>query len=194
MQELWRLKLDWNDSLPVHFETQWKRFVKPLSAIKNLNIPRYILLYDALRIKLRGYCDSSLRAYGAAIYVKCLHNSGTVSTNLLCSKSRIAPLKSITIPWLELCVAVLLAKLIRKTIKSMKILFNDIVLWIDSTIVLSCIKKEPSVLKPIVKNGVSVIQHLTEVSSWKHVQSQESPADIISRGIDPDKIQDCVLW
>ncbi|GFU84373.1 DUF1758 domain-containing protein [Trichonephila clavipes] len=76
----------------------------------------------------------------------------------------------------------------------MKIPFNDIVLWTESTIVLAWIKKDPSVLKPFVKNRVSVIQHLTEVSSWKHVQSQENPADIISRGIDPDKIQDCVLW
>ncbi|GFW60481.1 integrase catalytic domain-containing protein [Trichonephila clavipes] len=70
MQELWRLKLDWKDSLPIHLETQWKRFVKSLAAINNLNIPRYILLDDALRIELHGYCDSSLRAYGAAIYVK----------------------------------------------------------------------------------------------------------------------------
>ncbi|GFS82252.1 integrase catalytic domain-containing protein [Trichonephila clavipes] len=75
----------------------------------------------------------------------------------------------------------------------MKIPFNDIVLWTDSTIVPAWIKKDPSVLKPFVKNRVSVIQHLTEVSSWKHVQSQENPTDI-SRGIDPDKIQDCVLW
>ncbi|GFU97303.1 uncharacterized protein TNCV_3889181 [Trichonephila clavipes] len=194
MQELWRLKLDWNGSLPIHLETQWKGFVKSLAAINNLNIPRYILLDDALRIKLHGYCDSSLRAYAAAIYVKCLHNSGTVSTNLLCSKSRIAPLKSITISRPELCAAVLLAKLIRKTIKSMKIPFSDIVLWTDSTIVLAWIKKDPSVLKPFVKNRVSVIQHLTEVSSWKQVQSQVNPTDIISRGIDPDKIQDCVLW
>ncbi|GFX22740.1 integrase catalytic domain-containing protein [Trichonephila clavipes] len=70
MQELWRLKLDWKDSLPIHLETQWKRFVKSLAAINNLNIPRYILLDDALRIELHEYCDSSLRAYGAAIYVK----------------------------------------------------------------------------------------------------------------------------
>ncbi|GFV75758.1 uncharacterized protein TNCV_1756861 [Trichonephila clavipes] len=76
----------------------------------------------------------------------------------------------------------------------MKISFNDIVLLTDSTIVLAWIKKDPSVIKPFVKNRVSVIQHLTEVSSWKHVQSQENPADIISRGIDPDKIQDSVLW
>ncbi|GFV21178.1 integrase catalytic domain-containing protein [Trichonephila clavipes] len=76
MQELWRLNLDWNDSLPIHLETEWKRFVKYLTAINNLNIPRYILLDNALRIELHRYCDSSLRAYGAAIYVKCLHNSG----------------------------------------------------------------------------------------------------------------------
>ncbi|GFT00139.1 integrase catalytic domain-containing protein [Trichonephila clavipes] len=194
MQELWRLKLDWNDSLPIHLETQWKRFVKSLAAINNLNIPRYILLDDALRIKLHGYCVSSLRAYGIAIYVKCLNNSGFISTNLLSSKSRIAPLKSVTIPRLELCAAVLLAKLIQKTIKSMKIPFNDIVLWTDSTIVLAWIKKDPSVLKPFVKNRVSVIQYLTEVSTWEHVKSQENPTDIIFRGINPDKIQDCVLW
>ncbi|GFT26838.1 integrase catalytic domain-containing protein [Trichonephila clavipes] len=117
MQELWRLKLDWNDFLPIHLETQWKRFVKSLAAINNLNIQRYILLDDALRIELHRYCDSSLRAYGAAIYAKCLRNSGTVSTNLLCSKSRIATLKSVKIPRLELRAAVLLTKLMRKTIK-----------------------------------------------------------------------------
>ncbi|GFT15335.1 integrase catalytic domain-containing protein [Trichonephila clavipes] len=51
MQKLWRLKWDWNDSLPIHLETQWKRFVKSLVAVNNLNIPRYILLDDALRIE-----------------------------------------------------------------------------------------------------------------------------------------------
>ncbi|GFR01127.1 integrase catalytic domain-containing protein [Trichonephila clavata] len=54
MQELWRLTLDRNDSWPIHLVTQWTRFVKPLAAINNLNIPRYILLDDALRIELHG--------------------------------------------------------------------------------------------------------------------------------------------
>ncbi|GFU33464.1 integrase catalytic domain-containing protein [Trichonephila clavipes] len=73
MQELWRLKLDWNDSLPIHLETHWKRIVKSLGAINNLNIPRYILLDDALRIELHGYCDSSLKADGAAIFGNCIY-------------------------------------------------------------------------------------------------------------------------
>ncbi|GBL95711.1 hypothetical protein AVEN_665-1 [Araneus ventricosus] len=194
MQELWRLKLDWNDSLPIQLESQWKRFVTFLSTINTLNIPRYILLDCALQIELHGFADASEKAYGAAIYVRCLSNSGEISTNLLCSKSRIAPLKSVTIPRLELCAAVLLAKLAQKTITSMKISFHSTVLWTDSTIVLAWIQKDPSVLKPFVRNRVSAIQNLTEVSAWQHVLSKENLADIISRGIDPEKIQDCNLW
>ncbi|GBO28678.1 hypothetical protein AVEN_185716-1 [Araneus ventricosus] len=165
-----------------------------LSTINTLNISRYILLDYALKIELHGFADASEKAYGAAIYVRCLSNSGEISTNLLCSKSRIAPLKSVTILRLELCAAVLLEKLAQKTITSMKISFHSTVLWTDSTIVLAWIQKDPSVLKPFVRNRVSAIQNLTEISAWKHVPSKENRADIISRGIDPEKIQDCNLW
>ncbi|GFU84372.1 uncharacterized protein TNCV_1252651 [Trichonephila clavipes] len=88
MQELWRLKLDWNDSLPIHLETQWKRFVKSLAAINNTSITLYILLDDALIIELHGYCDSSLRAYGAAIYVKRLHNLGELYLQIYCAPNQ----------------------------------------------------------------------------------------------------------
>ncbi|GBM15973.1 hypothetical protein AVEN_108572-1 [Araneus ventricosus] len=45
---LGRLKLDWNYSLPIQLESQWKRFVTFLSTINILNISRYILLdYDS---------------------------------------------------------------------------------------------------------------------------------------------------
>ncbi|GBM04184.1 hypothetical protein AVEN_115549-1 [Araneus ventricosus] len=57
-----------------------------------------------------------------------------------------------------------------------------------------CPCMDPSVLKPFVRNRVSAIQNLTEVSAWKHVPTKENPADIISRGIDPEKIQNCNLW
>ncbi|GBM51324.1 hypothetical protein AVEN_175766-1 [Araneus ventricosus] len=75
----------------------------------------------------------------------------------------------------------------------MKVSFHSAVLWTDSTIVLAWIQNDPSVLKPFVRNRVSAIQNLTEVSVWKHVSSKKNPADI-SRGIDPEKIQDCNLW
>ncbi|GBM35128.1 hypothetical protein AVEN_40350-1 [Araneus ventricosus] len=76
----------------------------------------------------------------------------------------------------------------------MNISFHSTVLWTGSTIVLEWIQKDPSVLKLFVRNRVSAIQNLTEVSAWKHVPSKENPADIISRGIDPEKIQGYHLW
>ncbi|GBN34611.1 hypothetical protein AVEN_127288-1 [Araneus ventricosus] len=182
MQELWRLKLDCNDSFPIQLESQWKRFVTFLSTINTLNFPRYILLDYALKIELHGFADTSEKSYGEAIYISCLNNSGEISTNLLCSKSRITPLKLVTIPLLELCAAVLLAKLAQKTITSMKLSPHSTVLWIDSTIALAWIQMDPSVLKLFVRNRVSAIQKLTEINAWKHVPSQENPADIISRG------------
>ncbi|GBO45383.1 hypothetical protein AVEN_20809-1 [Araneus ventricosus] len=189
MQELWRLKLDWNDSLKIQLESQWKRFVTFLSTINTLNTARYILLDYALKIELYGFSDASEKACGAAIYVRCLNNSGEISTNLLRSKSRIAPLTT-TILRLELCAAVLLTKLAQKTITSMKISFHSTVLWTDSIFALAWIKNDSSVLKPFVRNRVSVIQNLTEVRAWKHVPSQENLADIVSRAIDPEKTQD----
>ncbi|GFV88018.1 DUF5641 domain-containing protein [Trichonephila clavipes] len=61
-------------------------------------------------------------------------------------------------------------------------------------IVLAWIKKPLAQLKTFVRNRVSIIQELTESDFWKHVNSENNPADILSRGISPDKIQPCQLW
>ncbi|GFW04017.1 uncharacterized protein TNCV_2051331 [Trichonephila clavipes] len=64
----------------------------------------------------------------------------------------------------------------------------------DSSIVLTWIKKPLAQLKTFVRNRVSIIQKLTESDFWKHMNSENIPADIFSRGISPDKIQHCELW
>ncbi|GFT20789.1 DUF5641 domain-containing protein [Trichonephila clavipes] len=83
----------------------------------------------------------------------------------------------------------------------MKNPFNDIVLWTDSTIVLAWIKKDPSVLKPFVKNRVTVIQHLTEVNTKaKNQVMADLPSDrvMVSRvftkvGID-HAASESIVW
>ncbi|GFW18571.1 integrase catalytic domain-containing protein [Trichonephila clavipes] len=133
-------------------------------------------------------------AYGAALYLRCINTSGEISVRLLCSKSKVAPLKSITIPRLELCGAVLLSKLLKRTLNAFKVNISQIYLWTDSSIVLAWIKKPFAQLKTFVRNWVSIIQELTESDFWKHVNSENNPTDILSRGISPDKIQHCELW
>lgn len=187
MQELWKLKIGWDEVVPEKLFKQWKRFQYELPVLNDLKIPRISIIscYDYIKIEIHGFCDASERAYGAAIYCRCVLANGTIISNLLCSKSRVAPLKTISLPRLELCGAVLLTKLVGKTIDSLGIIFNSRYFWTDSTVTLAWINGEPSRWKTFVANRVSEIQSLTDNSEWNHVKSAENPADILSRGTSP---------
>ncbi|GFX74832.1 integrase catalytic domain-containing protein [Trichonephila clavipes] len=67
-------------------------------------------------------------------------------------------------------------------------------LWSDSTIVLAWIQKEPNLLKTFVANRVATIQHLINQEQWHHVSSEQNPADLVSRGLDPSSLLNNSLW
>ncbi|GFX39023.1 integrase catalytic domain-containing protein [Trichonephila clavipes] len=98
IQELWKIKLDWSEQLPPDAMEEWMNFYQKLAKVNNLKIPRCILLPATIRIEIHGFSDASERAYAAVVYIKCFNESGQSQTRLLCSKSRVAPLKTLTIP------------------------------------------------------------------------------------------------
>ncbi|GFV04609.1 integrase catalytic domain-containing protein [Trichonephila clavipes] len=182
LQSFWQLKVDWNDPLPSNLVSFWKSFIDALESINCLNIPCYCLQDKSYQNRVAWLLsDSSDKAYVAALYLRCINTSGQISVRLLRSKSKIAPLKSITIPQLELCDAVLLSKLLKRTLKAFKVNISQIYLWTDSSIVLAWIKKPLAQLKTFVRNRVNIIQEFTESNFWKHVNSENNPADILSR-------------
>jgi hypothetical protein len=126
--------------------------------------------------------------------VRTLYNDGHAESHLLCSKNRVAPLKAITIPRLELSAALLLAQLMSKIKKTLNIPAEKFIYWSDSTIVLSWLKMPSSSLKTFVANRVGEIQSLTSVEDWYHIRTFENPADILSRGVTPQQLNDSMLW
>ncbi|GBN61752.1 hypothetical protein AVEN_228269-1, partial [Araneus ventricosus] len=194
IQGLWKIKLDWSEQLPPDAMKEWKRFYMKLSEVNNLKIQRYILLPGTVRIEIHGFSDASERAYAAVLYLKCFTESGQFKTSLLCSKSRVAPLKTLTIPRLELSAALLLSRLVKKFVPILQLPIDEISLWTDSTIVLAWIKTEPHKLKTFVSNRVTEIQTLTEDCNWKHICSKKNPADLISRGCHADELLKNDMW
>ncbi|GFS61943.1 integrase catalytic domain-containing protein [Trichonephila clavipes] len=194
IQELWKIKLDWSEQLPPDAMEEWMNFYQKLAKVNNFKIPRCILLPSTIRIEIHGFSDASERAYAAVVYINCFNESGQSQTRLLCSKSRVAPLKTLTIPRLELSAALLLSRLVKKVVPILQLSIHKIWMWTDSTIALAWIKTEPHKLKTFVSNRVAEIQALSKDYHWKHVSSKNNPADLISRGCNVDELLKNEMW
>lgn len=194
MQDLWKQKMDWDQELPLEIKEKWLVFYNNMSNLNTLKITRFVKIPNFVSVELHGFSDASTKAYGCCIFVRCLTSSGEYVSNLLCAKSRVAPIKLLSLPRLELCGALLLAKLTRKVVDFLKIEFKQIYLWTDSTICLHWIKAEPSRWKLFVANRVQEIQNLTDSNSWHHVVSEENPADLLSRGVLVSNLIHNDLW
>ncbi|GFS65785.1 integrase catalytic domain-containing protein [Trichonephila clavipes] len=194
IQELRKIKLDWSEQLPPDAMEEWMNFYQKLSKVNNLKIPRCILLPATIQIEIHGFSDASERAYAVVVYIKYFNESGKSQTRLLCSTSRVAPLKTLTVPRLELSAALLLSRLVKKVVPILQLPIHKIWMWTDSTIALAWIKTEPHKLKPFVSYRVAEFQALSKDYHWKHVSSKNNPADLISRGCNVDELLKNKMW
>lgn len=191
MQHLWKLKLQWDESLPQTLHSSWLEYISKFSAVQRFAFPRFVSMAKS-SIQLHAFCDASLAAYGACIYVRS-EFGGTVNSSLLCSKSRVSPLKSLTVPKLELSAALLLAELVEVVVRTLSS-YCEVHCWSDSMVVLSWLREQPSNFNVFVSNRVAHIQTLTNQMSWHYVPTDLNPADILSRGATPDDLLRSALW
>jgi hypothetical protein len=128
------------------------------------------------------------------MYIRSTDGNNKTTCELLCSTSKVAPLKQLTIPRLELCAATLLAKLYKKTMGALNTTIHESYLWTDSSIVLTWIQGPSTKWKTFVGNRVATIQEETASATWRHVPTQSNPADLISRGVEPTVLSTSTLW
>ncbi|XP_035213836.1 uncharacterized protein LOC118187677, partial [Stegodyphus dumicola] len=194
LQRLWLLNLNRDELLPKKEGDEWKKFSTELKVKSKVEVERFIIIAEVEYVELNGFPDASEVAYGAAIYCKFPSRDGEVTTRLVTSKSRVSPIKRVTIPRGKFCVAVVLARLIVRVISALEISVNNVYLWTDSMIVLSCIQREPYQLKTFVANPVATFQELTNDHQWRHVSSKENPSDFIFQCLDPSKLLQNDMW
>ncbi|GFQ69720.1 integrase catalytic domain-containing protein [Trichonephila clavata] len=194
LQDLWSHHLSWDEELPNSLARQWRIFQEQLPLLTKIKIPRCILIPQAIDVQVHGFCDSSEKAYCAAIYIRSKDATQTVISRLLTSKTRVSPVKTQSLPRLELCSALLLANLLHATLPTLTVPISETFAWSDSKITLAWLKSEPRRWQPFVANRVAQIQELTPNVHWNFVSGLENPADCGTRGIPPTKLENCDLW
>lgn len=188
MQLLWCSGVSWDDDAPENIASEWLRFKSQLSSLASVAFPRRVIhSFDDFQV--HGFCDASERGYCAAVYFRVVHPNGEISVELCCSKTKVAPLKKLSIPRLELQAAVLLSDLLEAVMKALEPFYriDKVSAWSDSTVALSWIKSCPSKWQTFVANRVAHVQDKLPSGFWGHVGTAENVADLGSRGTLPNE-------
>ena len=198
IQEIWKLSLDWDDSIPLHLQTMWDQIISELPTLNQLRIPRFVRTTNDAQIQIVGFADASEKGYAACLYIRTRNpRSEAWSTFLLSSKSKLAPLKTLTIPRLELSGALLLSQLYAASSKFWEPFSNNLlspVFFTDSSIVIGWLHTPTYKLHVFVCNRVVKILELTSVHHWRHVSSADNPSDMGSRGLLPAQLIQSEQW
>ncbi|CAK1594516.1 unnamed protein product [Parnassius mnemosyne] len=194
IQKLWLLGVCWDEELTTEVITEWSTYREELSLLTKVQVPRWLGTSSSDDLELHGFSDASKAAYSAVVYLRTIDVSGKIHLSLLVAKTRVAPIKQISIPRLELCGAVLVSKLLIETAEILNISKEKIFAWTDSTVVLSWLNSHPSRWKTFVANRTSEILGALNSSQWFHVPTKENPADCASRGILPSSLVGNELW
>ena len=197
LQEMWERGLSWDEELPADLNQQWNSWRSELPLIHQISIPRWYGKKDEQRGKtsrLHVFCDASEKAYSAVAYLQWEEKDGKMAVSLVASKSRVAPLKKLSLPRLELMGTLIGARLGRNLINLLKMETHQLHMWTDSMIVLHWIRGSTHKWKQFVANRVTEIQTLTDPASWSHCKGKENPADLPTRGQTVVSLSQSHLW
>ena len=154
LQRLREDRLNWNDLVSRSMCETWQRWCGELSILRGHLIPLSIFPreVEGASMQLHGFCDASKSAYAGVAYLRSVDQDGLIHVGLIMAKTKVAPIKRLTKPRLELCGAVIVAKLLSHMTKILNIPYKQVYAWSDSIDVLSWLHGNLQRLKTFVGN------------------------------------------
>ncbi|XP_027846045.2 uncharacterized protein LOC114126329 [Aphis gossypii] len=195
MQELWTEGLSWSEPVSEKISSEWYKYKSELSHLNAIKIPRQITINDKIHsIQIHGFADASIKAYGCCLYLRCTDMNNKHTVRLIGAKSKVAPLKILSLPRLELCAALLLAKVANKIVPRLRLSISRTYYWTDSSVTWCWITSTSKKWKTFVAHRVGQIQEITSPLNWFHISGVDNPADVISRGCCPTQLASLSVW
>ena len=195
MQEVWVQGVDWDEELPLDTSTQVTTWFRELSSLPSVRIPRCLQLRkEVSSIAVHVFVDASLEAYGAVVYVRVKYQDGSLSVHLVSSKTKVAPLQSVSVPRLELMGAVLGSRLATSISDALDMEKQSYTFWTDSANVLWWIRGYSRTFKSFVANRVGEIHSSSSPDQWRYVPTKLNPADYLTRGVKLMELVELRMW
>ncbi|GFS97977.1 cytochrome P450 2E1 [Trichonephila clavipes] len=180
MQRLWKQQLLWDERVPPDITLEWEQLAKDVQLVKDIKIPRFLFVDLDNQFHLFGFSDTS--AMQLNLQSLCFRYR-KINVQLIIAKTRVAPLKPVSLPRLELCGALLLVKLMDFTCKALNYPISQTQFYTDSTIVLAWVGSHASRWKTFVANRVAKIQTLSSATQWHHISGSANPADLATHDV-----------
>ena len=196
LQDMWTAGIDWDDELTEPLSISARAWFAELYQLQQIQVPRCLWNEGTIAdtMSLHTFVDASENAYGAVVYARCQNGDGTISTNIVASKTRVSPNIATSIPRLELMGAIVGVRLTTRISNVLGVKMEKVTFWCDSVNVLWWVRGRSRNFKPFVANRVGEIQTFTQPTQWRYVPTKVNPADILSRGMHAGELAECDSW
>ena len=138
--------------------------------------------------ELHVLCDASQGTYGACVYVRSVNASGQIHVSLLKDMGRLAPIKQVSIPRLELAACIEALKLEVLVHREFDILLNPSTFWMERLVGLAYMGNDTHRFKSFMANRVVRIRETSSPDQWFHFPAIMNPADNLSRSCDVEDV------
>ena len=171
VRSLWRKNKYWDEPLDEGNQSIWKDWLKDLTRLSELELPRCFCVNTCpeASIQLHVFADASEMGFGAVCYARYLLPDGTIKISFVMARNRVAPLKQLSIPRLELRAAVLAVWLCCVVKQELTVNIKVTIFWSDSKTVLQYIANESRRFHTFVAKRVLEIHDATDPTQWRHV-------------------------
>ncbi|XP_055527264.1 uncharacterized protein LOC129719873 [Wyeomyia smithii] len=185
LQDVWRKGTQWDEKVDDADFERWTLWASLFQDIGEIRIPRCYFRNATVRhyqnLQLHIFADASEVAYAAAAYFRITNPDGIVECTLVAAKTKVAPLKPLSIPRLELRAAVLGVRLMQFVEQSHSVKIQQRFLWSDSTTVLSWLRADHRKYKQYVACRVGELLEASNVREWHWVPTKLNPADMATK-------------
>ncbi|XP_058456584.1 uncharacterized protein LOC131433979 [Malaya genurostris] len=198
LQNVWRSGIEWDELVSDRIFERWQKWTKLIEEVSDVRIPRCyfhqatVKRYDGLQLHV--FVDASEVAYSAAVYFRLVNSDGVGECTLVSAKAKVAPLKPLSVPGMELQAAVLGSRLMKFVEEGHCLAIVQKYLWSDSATVLSWLRADHRRYKQFVACRIGELLTTTNVSEWRWVPSKSNPADAATKWGQGPKLTQDSMW